>query len=313
MACHTRGAMTHHVLPRCAAPLLVALALACMAAACQRSAPEGPQPLRIGAGSTSEQQLLAALTAELLERSGIATEIISELGGTVGVRTAAVAGEVDVIWDYSGAAWTLGLGLPAPAVDPQQSFEAVAAEDIGSGLRWVAPSGIDARLAFFVREVDRPPDPEATLTWLAARLGAQAGALCADGGYLSSPAGYAYLADTYAIATDIVTTVSAAEDEALESTATGDCAAGLGTATSGPARNRDLAPLADDQGVFPALVAAPVVVIGGPAEDPAVIEQLTRLADALDTVSLAELNARVAEGGPIDEVAGGYLDAAALG
>lgn len=297
-------------------PVPVALLLAAVlaiAGSCAPSDPAEPPSVRIGAGSTDEQQLLAALTAGLLSRTGTPTEVVPELGDTGGVRDAALQGRVDVLWDYSGAAWTLGLGMAAPATDPQESFEAIAAEDEDNGLLWLGPSGVDAELTLFVQASERPPGPEGTLSWLAGRLGAQESALCADAAYLSAPAGYAYLADTYAIAIDSVAVVVADEAAAIDGVAEGECLAGLATATSGHARARDLRPLIDDQGVFPAFVAAPVVVEGGRADDPVVTAALDQLAGVLDTEVLALLNAAVSEGEPVEEIAAGFLDEAGLG
>lgn len=298
--------------PRRQPAWLLVLALLLTAASCG-PAREAPDIVRFGAGSTAEQQLLVALSAELLVRTDVAAEVISGLGDTDAVRDAALGGRIDAYWDYSGAAWTLALGLSAPAVDAQESFEAVAAEEADNGLRWLGPSGVDAALTFFIAKGDQPADQEANLSWLAGQLGARDGALCADAGYLTAPAGYGYLADTYAISTDTVTTVAAVEQEAITAVAEGGCLAGLATATSGAARSRGLVPLDDDQDVFPAFVAAPVVVEDGPADRPEVAAALQRLAEALDTETLAALNARVVEGGAIDEVAAGYLDEAGLG
>lgn len=275
--------------------------------------PSAATQVRIGAGSTAEQQLLAALSADLLARRGIPTEVVAELGDTDGVRDAADAGRIDAFWDYSGAAWTLGLGRPAPAIDPQESVEAVAAQDAAEGLTWLPASAVDAKLALFVRAEEHPRTEEGTLSWLAGRLGAESAALCADAAYLSAPAGYAYLADTYAIATDSVSTVVATEPKAIDFVVQGECLAGLATATSGAARARGLLPLVDDQGVFPAFVAAPVVVQGGRAEAVAVVAALTALSESLDTAGLANLNALVSEGGAIEEVAVLHLDEAGLG
>ncbi|HUG83497.1 MAG TPA: glycine betaine ABC transporter substrate-binding protein [Euzebya sp.] len=292
--------------------LMLALVLLTTAGACR---PEGEEPpvVRLGAGSTAEQQLLITLSAELLTRMEIAVEVIPELGDTSSVRHEALEGRIDGYWDYSGAAWTLGLGLSAPAVDPQESFEAVAAEDAGNGLRWLGPSGVDAALVFFVADAEAPEGQDANLSWLAGQLGAQDGALCADASYLTAPAGYAYLADTYAIATDSVTTIAADEGRAISAVIDGECLAGLAPATSGEARLGGLTPLSDDQDVFPAFVAAPIVVEGSPADLPPVVAALEQLAAALDTQTLSALNALVVDEEAIDDVASGYLDEIGLG
>ncbi|MGI9018380.1 MAG: glycine betaine ABC transporter substrate-binding protein [Euzebya sp.] len=289
------------------------LCLAALVLAACTSADEGPASLRVGAGSTTEQQILAAVTVELLGRHTVAAEIVPELGDTVDVRDDALDEEIDIYWDYSGAAWALALDLTAPPIDPQESFEAVAAEELENGLRWLGPSEVDARLAFFVPGQAVPSAEEATLSWLAGQLGSSAGSLCADAEYLSARSGFTYLLDTYAIAPDTTATQAAAEEEALAGTADGTCVAGLATATSGQARQLGLVPLTDDQGVFPALVLAPVVVSGGLADIPTVISLLDALAGQLTSGTLAGLNAQAAAGMPIDQVAVDFIDSVGLG
>ncbi|CAN5649673.1 hypothetical protein BH24ACT15_BH24ACT15_07190 [soil metagenome] len=271
--------------------------------------PSGDQlPVRIGAGSTTEQQVLAALTTELLRRSDMPAEIVSELGDTVDVRDQALDGRIDVYWDYSGAAWALSLGLTAPPINPEESFEVVADEEAGNGLKWVGPTPIDASLALFVQSSRLPSDQEQTLSWLAGQFGGSSAALCADGEYLAAPSGYSYLVETYAIARDQVTTRALTEGKALADTASGQCLAGLASATSGVARTLGLQALDDDLGVFPALVIAPVVAAEGRGDQPDVIDLLDRLAKVLTAETLADLNGQAVGGAPIDQLAGSFLD-----
>lgn len=275
--------------------------------------PADATTVRVGAGSTAEQQLLAALSVDLLRQRGVDAEVVAELGDTGAVREAALAGLVDAMWAYSGATWTLGLGLSAPPADGRESVEAVAAEEAEVGLRWLAPSGANAALALFVTAADAPAPEEATTTWLAGQLGQRQGAVCADAAFLEAPGGWPLLTDTYAIAGDQVTTITADETQAVAAVAAGECLAGLAPATSGAARAADMVPLADDQGVFPALILAPVVAEGGRAATPPVEAALTDLAASLTTADLAALNARVLAGEPIDEVAAAHLEALGLG
>jgi osmoprotectant transport system substrate-binding protein len=287
--------------------LVVVLASSCADAADQSTV------VRVGSGSTAEQQLLAALGAEVLERAGFDTVVQPALGDTTAVRAAALDGRIDVYWDYSGAAWTLALRLTSPPVDPQESFEAVAAEEDANGLLWLTRSGADARLAFFVPAEIRPEGTEGSLTWLAGRLGAEDGTVCADAEYFTAPAGYAYLADTYAIATDGVRTRDTSEEDAIAGTATGRCTTALAAATSGEASAAGLTPLIDDQGVFPSLVVAPVVVESGRADGSAQRAVLEDLATSLTTEDLALMNAQVVEGVPVADVARDYVDDNGLG
>lgn len=286
------------------AVLLACLAL--LATACPRSVPEGAA-VRVGVGSTVEQRMLAALTQVALEQAGVAATLVSDLGDTVAVRGAALDDDVDVYWDYTGAAWSLALGRAQPPPDPRESFEAVRVADAENGLFWIGPSQANATLALFVRAAERPPGEQGTISWLAGQLGVESGGLCADPDFLDRPAGYAALAEAYAISTDLVPTTPSGTTKAVTAVATGECYAGLSTATSGTAVNAGLLALVDDQGVFPAFVVAPVVREGGRADAAAVMAALDGVAVRLDTDGLAQLNARVTGGEDARAVAEEFL------
>lgn len=286
--------------------MVLAVCAVLVLAACDGGDDE--RAIRIGAGSTTEQQVLAALAAELLARNDVVAEIVPDLGDTTDVRQAALDGRIDLYWAYSGATWALSLGLTAPPIDAQESYAAVAAEEADNGLEWLTASRIDARLAFFVRAEALAEAEDSTLSWMAGELGQVDDALCADEEFLSAPSGYAHLADTYAIAQDAVATRAEPEADALQATAAGNCFAGLGSATSGVARQLGLVALTDDQGVFPALVVAPVVRNPGRAAGDEVGPAVAGLSESLTTDVLASLNARALEGTPIDQLAADFLD-----
>ena len=266
----------------------------------------------VGVGSSVEQQVLAAIAAEALQREELTVSFEEVEGQTVALRRRAEAGAVDLFWDYTGAAFALGLGEQvAPAADPSESYERIRTADERSGLHWFAPSSANATLALFVRADDLPP-PEAdrSLTWLAGALSSGEATLCADPDFLASPAGLSALAVEYAINLDQVEQRPATEDEAVEAVAAGECFAGLATATSGTAARAGLVPVADVRSVFPAFVVAPVAHVADPQLRTRIEEALAPVTAALDTATLARLNAEVSDGADAEEVARSFVDAA---
>ncbi|MGH8910737.1 MAG: glycine betaine ABC transporter substrate-binding protein [Egibacteraceae bacterium] len=273
---------------RCLAALLAA---ALFGAGCAREPSAVDRPVTLGVGSTDEQRVLAALTITALTRAGIpVAQPRTELGGTQGLRQEARRGGIDLYWDYTGAAWSLGLGQQNPPADPRESYERVAEEDAAQGLVWLAPSGANATLALFVRAADRPEG--GTMTELARELSAGGRRLCADPDFIDRPAGYSALAEEYSIRA-LVPLRRASEPESIAAVADGSCFAGLATATSGEARRAALVLIADDQRVFPAFIAAPVVRADVLAQRPALAQALAPLAAALTTDRLATLNAQL--------------------
>lgn len=260
---------------------------------------DGGPVVTVGSGSTVEQGVLAALAVEALEGARIEARVRPVEGGTRALRVEAGRGDVDVFWDYTGAAWALGLGQQAPVAEEGESYDRVAAADAQrNGFTWLAPTRANATLALFVRAEDLPPEPERrSLTWLSSELaGRDRERVCLDADFVDRPAGLQALAAEYAIALDAVEAVSADEERAIRMVAAGRCFAGLATATSGVARNAGLVPLADELRVFPAFVVAPVVRAPVLEAVPGVAGALEAVAAGLDTAAIADLNAQVEAG-----------------
>ena len=299
---------TPHRVPRWLVVVaVVTVAVGGMASACAEA---GVAPrVVIGAGATAEQQLLAAIAHESVRRAGVPVEVRDGLGGTTGLRRQALADQVDLYWDYTGAAWTLGLRETAPPADPLESWERVREADADQGLRWLEASGANATFALVVRRADLPPpNGQRGMGWLAGELSSGTRRLCADPDFLKRADGLPSLAAEYAIDTAGMPRRAASEDEAISAVRAGDCFAGLATATSGVARAADLVPVEDELRVFPAFVVAPVVREGSPADRPPVVVALRWVTAALDTSTLAQLNAQVVDGADPVDVAARFLD-----
>jgi osmoprotectant transport system substrate-binding protein len=292
--------------------LVAAAVLALLAVACSPARPEAVGPtLVLGVGSTGEQRLLAALTVVALDRQGVNVDVRGDLGGTVGLRRQAARDTIDLFWDYTGAAWSLGLGQEFPPADPEESFQRVAQADLENGLVWLGPTAANATLALFVREEDFPPEgqPRGMSRWLATVLSSGGVRLCADPDFLARPQGLGALAEVYFIDLNRLGLVSAAEEQAIERAAAGDCFAALATATSGAARNAGLVRVPDD---LPVPVFPPAFVVA-PVARAAVLDELdlaTHLEPVvgrLDTETLGRLNAAVEGGASPGEVAEEFL------
>jgi osmoprotectant transport system substrate-binding protein len=281
--------------------LAAAAGLLLVLVGCQTAQPEDAGPVVVvGVGSTAEQQILAALTVVAIGRVGITPEVRSDLGDTVSLRREAEQGGIDLFWDYTGAAWSLGLGQEFPPADPRESYERIAQADLDNGLVWLPATAANATLALFVRPEDLPPEPEprGMSLWLAPILSSGQVRLCADPDFLQRPQGLAALAEVYSIDLNRLGLVSAAEAEAVERAAAGECFAALATATSGHARALGLVRVADDRSppVYPpAFVVAPVAR-AGVLEELDLAAALQPVIDRLDTEVLGALNAAVEEG-----------------
>lgn len=286
--------------------VVLALFAALALVACQPATPAAERvDVVIGVGSTVEQRVLAALAAVTLEHAGLTSELTVDVGDTVALRRQARAEAIDLYWDYTGAAWVLALGQQNPPADPLESYQRVREADRDSGLVWLEPTAANATLALFVRREVLPDEPPNGMSWLAAHLSQEGETLCVDDDFRRRPGGLVELAsiEYYPMNLERVEVVAASESEAIAGVASGDCFAGLATATSGQAEQAGLVPVADELGVFPAFVVAPVVRAPVLDEHPGIAEALAQVTGLLDTAALRTLNARVRAGEEPEDVA----------
>jgi osmoprotectant transport system substrate-binding protein len=286
---------------------LTMLAMICVACVGARS--ERVPALVLGVGPTTEQRVLAALTVVALRDAKLTVTVRPlEEGDTVRLRREAVAGRIDLFWDYTGAAWGLGLGQQAPPADPEESYARVRRADEERGLVWLEPTKANATLALFVDAVNLPPAAQPRgLTWLASVLSDGGETLCADRDFIVRPGGLEALASAYAIDLGRIDVRPASEEQAIAAVAGGRCFAGLATATSGQAREAGLVPLTDELLVFPAFIVAPVARAVLVEQTPGLGDALAAVASRLDTSVLAELNARAEAGADPERLAEEFL------
>ncbi len=137
-------------LPRCWCALLLTGLL--LSGGCKH---DRPAKIVIGSKFFTEQIVLAELLAQHIEaRTGITVDRKENLGGTLLVHQAMLAGQLDLYVEYTGTALTAVL-KEAPGGDSKQVFEKVKKEYADRfGLEVMGPLGFENTFAMVIRGDD---------------------------------------------------------------------------------------------------------------------------------------------------------------
>ncbi|GAB3804185.1 hypothetical protein GCM10027605_27680 [Micromonospora zhanjiangensis] len=87
------------------------------------------QSIAIGSKEFTENIVLGHIAMLALKAAGANVVDKTNIKGSVNVRKAMLAGEVNAYWEYTGTGWITYLGHTDPIADSQRQYEAVAKED----------------------------------------------------------------------------------------------------------------------------------------------------------------------------------------
>jgi osmoprotectant transport system substrate-binding protein len=278
-------------------------------------------PLRVASKIDTEGALLGNLIVLVLQASGIAVQPRLQLGNTKIVRTALVAGEIDLYPEYTGNGAFFHADDKNPAwKDFARGFERIKALDREKHqLVWLAPAPANNTWAIAVRKDLAAAQGLKTL--------ADLGRYVSGGGKLklAASAEFAERADALPAfqsaygfklgreqllllaGGDTAVTIKAAAEQ------TSGVNAAMAYGTDGPVAALGLVVLEDPKGVQPVYAPAPVVRAEALARQPRIAGVLEPLFKTLDGPTLQRLNAQIAlEGQDARRVAEAHLKAKGL-
>lgn len=261
----------------------------------------------VGGKNFTEQQLLTAMTAQLLEAKGF--EVDSRGGmGSAAVRQAMENGQIDVYWEYTGTS-LITYNKVEEKLSAEDTYATVKKLDAEKGIVWLDASDANNTYALAMQRGEAEKMGIETLSDLAAKVNDDAGlTLASNAEWYARPDGLKPLQQAYGFEfsrSDVKRMDSGLVYEALRN---GDVDVGLVFATDGRIPAFDFVTLKDDKGYFPAYALAPVVRAEVLEKNPAVEDALNALSAKLDDATMAKLNARVdVEKVSIENVASAFL------
>lgn len=278
--------------------------------------------ISIGSKDITEQLIIGEMVAQVLENDGYPVERNLNLGGTLIVHEALVAGDIDTYSEYTGTALVavLGMELPEreetgtaePSATPasgdsfaQQVYDIVEeryAEDFD--VEWLEPFGFNNTTAL---AMSRERAEELGIVKIS-DLQEQAGDLNigAAAEVVVREDGVPGVQETYGFEFGDVTTLDAGL--MYSAVDNGDVDVIMAYATDGRIGTLDLVLLEDDLGFFPPYFAAPLFRKDTLEESPEIRDVVNQLAGKIPDERMTEMNALADdEGVPHAEIVRNFL------
>jgi len=273
-------------------------------------------PVRIGSKIDTEGKLLGTIMVLALEANGIKTENKVSLGNTKIVRTALLAGEIDLYPEYTGnGAFMLGAENSSAWKDFRVGYELAKKMDFQKNkIVWLEPANANNTWAIAVRKDLAASNKLRTMEDLG-RYIAKGGTfkLAASAEFMertdAMPAfqtayGFKLRADQALVLAggDTAATIKAAAEK------TSGVNAAMAYGTDGPLAALGLLVMEDPKGVQPVYAPSPLVREEVLKRHPAIATILAPIFKSLDRPTLQMLNARIQlEGQDPRKVASDYL------
>jgi osmoprotectant transport system substrate-binding protein len=279
------------------------------------------QAVRVASKIDTEGALLGNLIVQVLEAGGVKTDNKLSLGNTKVVRSALVAGEIDLYPEYTGNGAFFHADEKNPAWKQLDAgWQRIKSLDADKHkLAWLAPAPANNTWAIAVRKDVAAAQKLKTLADLGPWL-ARGGKvkLAASAEFAERPDALPAFQSAYGFKLnqdqllllaggDTAATIKAAAEQ------TSGVNAAMAYGTDGPLAALGLVVLEDPKGVQPVYAPAPVVRADVLAKQPKIATLLAPLFKTLDTATLQRLNAQIAlEGRDAKQVAAAHLKAVGL-
>lgn len=276
---------------RTLAALLLLAATTSFLAACQSGV---KKKLVIGSKFFTEQVVLAELLAQHIQaKTGIPVERKTNLGGTLLIHKAMLAGDLDLYVEYTGTALTAVLG-EKPSGDSAATYQRVKEQYAQRfGMEVTEPLGFENTFAMVVRKDDAEKLHLKKMSDLAAIAPTWHAAVGYE--FLERPDGFAGWSQTYGLkfaetprVMDLGLLYRALTQHQADIVA--------GNSTDGLIETLHLVPLNDDLHYFPPYDAVPVVRRKSLEENPELRAALSDLAGNISAAEMRQMNAEVDAG-----------------
>jgi osmoprotectant transport system substrate-binding protein len=269
----------------------------------------------VGSKIDTEGSLLGNMILAVLDHAGIPTENKISLGPTKIVRTALLAGEIDIYPEYTGnAGFFFNVDSDPAWKNAEAGYQKAKELDQANKIVWLAPAPANNTWAISVRKDVADANKLATLDdfgkWVA---GGGKVKLAGSAEFVESPAALPAFQTAYGfkLTADQLLVLSGGDTAATEKAAaeqTSGVNAAMAYGTDGQIAALGLVVLGDTKGVQPVYEPAPTVRADTLARYPKIKDLLDPVFQSLTLETLQQLNAKIAvDGLDAKKVATDYL------
>jgi osmoprotectant transport system substrate-binding protein len=265
------------------------------------------QNIVVGGKNFTEQQIMAAMTAQLLKAKGFNVDVKAGMGSAV-LRQAQESGQIDVYWEYTGTS-LITYNKFTEKLSPADNYKKVKELDAAKGLVWLNPSKANNTYSLAMNADDAKKHGIVTISDLANKVkGGTKLNLASNAEFYARPDGLKPLEQMYGFefARDNVKRMDtglvyqALKEKQVD--------VGLVFATDGRVPAFNFVVLKDDKGYFPAYAMTPVVRKQTLDANPKLADILNSLSAKLDDATMSRLNASVdVEKKTVEDVAQTFL------
>jgi osmoprotectant transport system substrate-binding protein len=264
-------------------------------------------PVVVGGKNFTEQQIMAEMTAQLLNAKGFKADKRAGMGSSV-LRQAQESGQVDVYWEYTGTS-LITYNKVTDKFSAEETYKRVKELDAQKGLVWLNPSRANSTYALVMNREAADKNAIKSLSDLAEKVNGGAKLTFASNAeFAERPDGLKPLEETYKFKfgrpnvkrMDSGLTYSALKEQQVD--------VALAFATDGRIPAFNFMVLKDDKNFFPSYALTPVVRKATLDANPKLAELLNGLSAKLDDDTMAKLNAGVdVEKKSIEDVSANFL------
>lgn len=255
--------------------------------------------LSVGSKNFSESVLLGKMALILMKANGAAVTDLTNIPGSAATRQAAIEGEIDAQWEYTGTGWITYLGHDKPITDEQKQYEAVRDEDLEeNGLAWLPPAPMNNTYSFAVTQEIQEEYGLKTLSDMK-KVPVEERTYCIESEFENRSDGLDGMLKTYGLERGADNGVPEENLQIYQTgaiydaTANGECTFGEVFTTDGRIVALDLVVLEDDKLFFPNYNVSLVVDDSVLEEHPQIEELFAPVTEKLTNEVLLELNAQI--------------------